>query len=75
MAGKELTNQQTIAWLVEAALRYQGRPMALATLQSTSVLFPFFLNQPLAYVISKSDALELWSEGSSQQFVAMRVST
>jgi hypothetical protein len=49
--------------------------MALPTLQSTAVLYPFLLDQPLAYVVSKSEALELRSEGSSQQFVALHAAT
>lgn len=72
VAAKGLTDQRTVAWLIEAALRYQGKAMALATLQSTAVLYPFLLNQPLAYVVSKSEALELRSEGPSQQFVALQ---
>ena len=72
LAARGLSDQRTMVWLVEAALRYQGKAMALATLRSTAVLHPFLLDQPLAYVIAKSDALELRSEGSSQQFVALQ---
>lgn len=72
LATRALTDQRAVAWLIEAALRYQGKAMALATLQSTAVLYPFSLDQPLAYVVSKSEALELRSEGSSQQFVALQ---
>jgi len=71
LAARELTDQRTVAWLIEAALRYQGKAMALATLQSTAVLYPFLLGQPLAYVVANCDALELRSEGPSQQFVAL----
>jgi hypothetical protein len=46
--------------------------MALATLQSTAALYPFSFDQPLGYVVSKSPALELRSEGPSNQFVALR---
>ena len=72
LAAKGLTDQRTVAWLIEAALRYQGKAMALATLQSTAVLYPFLLDLPLAYVISNSEVLELRSEGPSQQFVALQ---
>lgn len=71
LAARGLTDQRTVAWLIEAALRYQGKAMALATLQSTAVLYPFLLDLPLAFVISNSEALELRSEGPSQQFVAL----
>jgi hypothetical protein len=46
--------------------------MALATLQSTAVIYPFVLDQPLGYVVSSSPTLELRSEGPSNQFVALR---
>lgn len=71
LAARVLTNQRAVAWLVEAALRYQGWAMAIATLKSTAVLYPFVLDQPLAYVVANSDVLELRSEGPSQQFVAL----
>lgn len=72
LAARGLTDQQTIAWLIEAALRYQGKSMALATLQSMAVLYPFVLDVPLAIVMSKSDALELRFDGSNQQLVALK---
>jgi len=37
-----------------------------------AVIYPFVLNQPLAYVVSNSPKLELRAEGSSNQFVALR---
>jgi len=72
LVGKSLSDQETVSWLIEAALRYQGRAMALATLQSTAVLYPFVFDQSLAYVVSRSAALELRVDGSSQQFVALQ---
>jgi hypothetical protein len=65
--GDELT-----AWLIEGAVRYAGKPVAVASLQSLPVLFPFSLTRPLAYVVSNSLTLELRSEGPSNQFVALR---
>ena len=61
------------AWLIEAAVRYAGKPVAVASLQSLPVLFPFNLTRPLAYVVSNSPNLELRSEGPSNQVVALRV--
>lgn len=69
--ARALSDDRMASWLVEAALRYEGKPLALATLQSTAVLFPFLLNQPLAYVIANSHALELRADGSSRQLVAL----
>jgi hypothetical protein len=62
----------SVSWLVEAALRYHSKAMALPTLQSTAVLYPFLLDQPLAYVVSKSEALELRAEGAGLRSVALR---
>jgi len=61
-----------VAWLLEAALRYHGKAMALAAMQSTAVLYPFLLDQPLAYVVATSEELELRSEGPGRQYVALR---
>ncbi len=69
-----LTNDQMIAWLVEAALRYSGKALSVAMLQSLPVLFPFTLSRPLAYAVSNCHALELRSEGPNNQFVALRSS-
>ena len=72
LAPTPVSDPKRVLWLIEGALRYYNKAMALATLQSTAVLYPFALGQPLAYVIANSDALELRSEGPSQQFVALR---
>jgi len=67
-----ISNEALTAWLIEAAVRCVGKPLSVPGLQSLAVLFPFAFTQPLAYVISNSSTLELRSEGSSNQFVAMR---
>ena len=43
----------------------------LANLQSMPVLYPFVLDQSLAYAVSSSKKLELRSEGVGDQFVAL----
>ncbi|MCM8595096.1 hypothetical protein [Accumulibacter sp.] len=72
LPARSLTNDEMVAWLVEAALHYQQRPMPLATLQSLAVIYPFILDQPLAYLVSVSPTLEVRAEGSGDQFVALR---
>jgi hypothetical protein len=52
-------------------LRELVRPYIL----STAALYPFTFDLPLAYVIANCDALELRSEGPSQQFVALQAVT
>lgn len=72
LAPKIINNDALTAWLIEAAVRYIGKPVSVPTLQSLPVLFPFTLTRPLAYVISNSPNLDLRSEGPSSQFVALR---
>jgi hypothetical protein len=72
LAITTLTNHQAVAWLVEAVLRYTGKAVSITGLQSMAVIYPFVLDQPLAYVLSNSPTLELRSDGSSTQFVDLR---
>jgi hypothetical protein len=65
-------NDRAVAWLIEAALRYTGKAIPVATLQSLVVIYPFALDQSLGYLVSNSLMLELRSEGPSNQFVALR---
>ena len=72
LAPTVIDNDELTAWLIEAAVRYCGKPVSLPSLQSLPVLFPFTLTQPLGYVVSNSASLSLRSEGPSNQFVALR---
>jgi hypothetical protein len=72
LTPKPITDPMKVSWLVEAALRYHGRAMALATLQSSAALYPFSFDKSLGYVISNSQTLEVRSEGLSNQFVELR---
>jgi len=72
MAPTPIDNDELTAWLIEAAVRYAGKPVSVPSLQSLPVLFPFTLTRPLAYVVSNSANLILRSEGPSNQFVALR---
>ncbi len=67
-----ITSEPLVLWLIEAAIRYTGKPVSVPTLQSLPVLYPFMLDQPLAYLISNSPSLELRSEGPSNQFVGLK---
>lgn len=71
LAPKPVADPVKVTWLIEAVLRYHGKAMALATLQSTAALYPFSFDQPLGYLVSNSPTLELRSEGPSDQFVAL----
>ena len=72
LAAKPITNEQAAAWLVEAALRYQDKPVSLAALHSLAVIYPFVLPQSLGYLISNSPLLEIRSDGPANQLVALR---
>lgn len=72
LAPIAVDNDQLAGWLIEAAVRYAGKPVSVLSLQSLPVLFPFTLMRPLAYVVSNSPNLSLQSEGPSNQFVALR---
>ena len=67
-----IDDDELTAWLIEAAVRYIGKPISVPSLQSLPVLFPFTLARPLAYLVSNSPNLDLRSEGPSNQFVALR---
>ena len=72
LAPTPIDNDELTAWLIEAAVRYAGKPLSVTSLQSLPVLFPFALTRPLAYVVSTSPSLDVRSEGPSNQFVALR---
>jgi len=74
LAPTPINNDELTAWLIEAAVRYSCKSLAVSTLQSLPVLFPFMLARPLAYVISNNRNLDLRSEGPSNQLVALRES-
>ena len=66
-----LSDEQVVTWLVEAVIRFTGKAVSLANLRSMPVLYPFVLEQSLAYAVSSSTKLELRSEGVGGQFVAL----
>jgi hypothetical protein len=68
----EVSDEAAVAWLVEAALHYGGKALPISVLQGLAVLYPFRLDQSLAYAASISSNLELRSEGNGSQMVALR---
>src|SRR5690606_42070547 len=67
-----LKEAETIAWLIEAALRYGGRSVSVQALSSLAVLYPFVLDQPLGYLASQSPNLALQAQGPGSQVVGLR---
>ncbi|WP_213380485.1 hypothetical protein [Allochromatium tepidum] len=72
LAPTEINNEELTAWLIEAAVRYLRKPVAVSGLYSMPVLFPFTLSLPLTYIASNNPNLDLRAEGSSHLFVAMK---
>lgn len=72
LAPAVVENDELTVWLIEAAVRNSGRPLAIPSLQSLPVLFPFSLTRPLAYLVSNNDYMTVRSEGPNRQFVALR---
>lgn len=69
-----VSNEQAVAWLVEAALRYIGKAVSVPALSSLAVLYPFVLDQPLGYLASISQHLEVYSQGSDSYVVSLKAS-
>jgi hypothetical protein len=65
-------DDELTVWLIEAALRYAGKPLTISSLQSQPVLFPFDLTRPLTYLMSNSGHLVVRTEGPGNRFVALR---
>jgi len=67
-----ITNKRSSAWLIEAAIRFHGKAIALSLLPSLPVLYPFALGQSLSHLIASDSTLELRTEGSNTNLVALR---
>ncbi len=71
LTPQSIYDQKQAAWLIEALLRFHGRPIAIAGLPSHPVLFPFVFDMSVAYVVSESSQLEIQAEGVDRQMVAL----
>lgn len=49
-------DEQAVTWLIEAALMYTGKALPVSGLSSLAVLYPFMLDQPLSYLVSRGQA-------------------
>jgi hypothetical protein len=67
-----LSDEQVVAWLIEAVIRFTGKAVSLANLQSMPVLYPFALEHSLAYAASSNKRLELRTEGANVHIVSLR---
>ena len=77
--GRRIVRKQTInlqgapitAWLAEACLRYTGRTIAVASIATSPVLYPFDLGGATAYLLSKSRWIEVRTDGAGSQIVGL----
>lgn len=72
LAPVDVKSDTLTTWLIEAALRYVGKPLAISHLHSLPVLFPFNLAQSLAYLVSNSAHLVMGAAGPGNQLAALR---
>ncbi|MDR2688892.1 MAG: hypothetical protein LBB76_03950 [Azoarcus sp.] len=72
LASTMVENDELTAWLIEAVLRYTGKPLTVSRLQSQPELFPFNMTPSLVYLVSNSEYLTIRTEGPGDRFVALR---
>lgn len=68
----KLADDALVGWLIEAALRFAGRAVPVASVGSMTVLYPFELDRPVAYLVSRAPALELRYQGPGEQLVDIK---
>ena len=77
--GKQIVRKQPIVlessavipWIVEACLRYAGRSLSIATLESNPLLYPYRLGGSLAYRLSGYQAIEMRVDSAGNQVVVL----
>ena len=60
------------SWLVEACLRYGGRPLSIASLDTNPVIYPFNLGSSLSYLLSTVSTLDVRRYGTGNQVVSLK---
>jgi hypothetical protein len=71
LAPRTIADEDLIAWLIEAVLRYSGKAVSVSALQSMAVIYPFVLGGSPAFVASTRPHLELLTDGSSTQTITL----
>lgn len=67
----DLNGSAVAAWLAEACLRYNGRALPVASIETNPAIYPFILGGSTAYLLSKSSALEMRVDSAGAQIVSM----
>lgn len=61
------------AWLAEACLRFNGRALPVANIESNPAIYPFILGGSTAYLLSKSPTLEIRLDSTGYQIVGLAI--
>ncbi|MCA0325016.1 MAG: hypothetical protein LCH89_05360 [Proteobacteria bacterium] len=72
LSSTTVGHDDLVLWLIEAALHYADKPLAVSSLHALPVLFPFDLTQPLSYLVSSSAHLVVRAEGTGSRYVALK---
>jgi hypothetical protein len=67
----DLQGSAVAAWLAEACLRYNGRALPVASIESSPTIYPFVLGGSTAYLFSQYKALEMRVDSAGNQVVGI----
>ena len=59
------------AWLAEACIRFNGRALPIASIESSPAIYPFVLGGSTAYLLFQSRALEMRVDSAGNQVVGL----
>jgi hypothetical protein len=67
----DLNGSAIASWLAEASLRFYGRALPVASIESSPATYPFILGSSTAYLLSKSRVLEMRVDSAGTQVVGI----
>jgi hypothetical protein len=67
----DLHGAPVATWLAEACLRYTGRTLPVANIDSNPIIYPFNLGGSTSYLLSKSRTLEMRIDGAGNQVIGL----
>jgi hypothetical protein len=67
-----VSDDQLVSWLLESAIRYLGRSIAVESMNSVTAIFPFVLDRSLGHLIMNNEILEVRTEGMAGRSIALR---
>ena len=66
-----LSASPVAAWLAEACVRYAGRTLPVASIESSPIIFPFSLGGSASYLLSNCRFLEIQVDSTGNQVVGL----